>query len=65
MANGILCRYCGWNEADHAERGHAIDPEDLDRVKEGYQRSLSDCSAFEPDELNLDDTKKCSKKRHR
>lgn len=42
MANGVLCKKCGWCESAHDDPTGM----DLDTVRPGYSISLRDCDRF-------------------
>jgi hypothetical protein len=45
MANGELCKHCGWEESDHLEI-NLYRCDDNQRRLPGYRKSLRGCSGF-------------------
>ena len=52
MADGELCKHCGWQETDHKYKGEQESPH---RRKEGYRISLLRCRGFVSEETREDD----------
>jgi len=51
MADGILCKHCGYQETDHT-----FDPEGFPKVRiKGYKKSLRNCRGYEPEDEELAD----------
>ena len=53
MSNGILCKYCGWQETDHLSSEGLVGTR---RRLAGYKRTLYNCTGFvgetEPPEVS-------------
>jgi hypothetical protein len=58
MADGILCKHCGWQETDHDIAADAADnerePEEAWKKKlRGFKKSLLDCPGYAPKNQRL------------
>ena len=54
MADGIVCKHCGWQETNHTYGAEGID-ESPDVPFKGYKSSLKDCPGYEPEDPELAD----------
>jgi|GEM_PF-2073109 len=63
MADGIVCRHCGWQETSHSfvERD-----ENYEEVLPGYAKSLINCPGYIPENQQLAHqlSKRATRERH-
>lgn len=50
MADGLRCKYCGYQQGSHEVRN---DNPDYVKVRKGYRKSLLECSGFDLSRANI------------
>lgn len=51
MADGILCKHCGWQETNHTEGDLGAGNPDIPNP--GYKKTLNKCRGFVPEDSKL------------